>query len=68
MRAKMRARAASPIPDGPQLGTYDAARLAGVLPDTIVRWVKVGRRTKVKVKGKLSIARAELEALMRFKK
>ena len=61
----MRAHAALPVPARSYLGTYDAAKLAGVSPATIVNWVKVGRLTKTKVKEKLSIKRDELEALKR---
>jgi hypothetical protein len=65
MDRKAAERRARPIPDGPYLDSYDAARLANVMPTTVVGWVKAGKLTKKKVKGKLAIDRAELDALIR---
>lgn len=57
-------RAARPIPDGPYLSSDDAARLADTDSDTIVAWVRAGKLTKLKDKGRLRINRTELEALI----
>lgn len=63
-RRKCAERAARPVPAGPFLDRYDAARLAGVSIDTISKWTHEGRLTKHKVKGRIQVARDELDAIV----
>jgi hypothetical protein len=64
---KWRERDARPIPED-VLDTYDAARLADVMPSTVVGWMKRGWLTRRKVKGKWQIERKELEAFLASRK
>ncbi len=68
LRRKSAERAARPISDGPFVDGYDAARLAGVMPGTVVGWVRQGLLTKHKVKNRLQIDRAELDNFIRSRR
>lgn len=57
-------RAARPIPDGPFVDRYDAARLLDVMMDTVTAYARKGRLTKHKVKGKLLVSRSEVDAIL----
>lgn len=64
MRREAAARAARPIPEGPFVDRYDAARLLGVTMDTVTSWVRSGRLSKHKANGKLQVMRSEIDLIV----
>lgn len=64
LRQNSAERAARPIPLGPFVDRYDAARLLGVTESTVTSYISSGRLTRNLVKGRIQVNRAEFDELL----
>lgn len=64
IRRKWAEREARPIPNTPTVDVYDAARLLGISGGMVSSYVKRGLLTRTKVKGRLQVSRAEIDAML----
>ena len=65
IESKVRRAVADALRPDEYLTPIEAAKLARVHPDTVRRWVKAGKLTKLEVGARYRVSRIELERFLR---